>query len=410
MLPTYSLSGMTIVTPAEIIRNGRVKIEKNRIKSLGDAAKFNVELEAGTFCYPALINVHDHLRGYYLPRIGPQNGDYYLNWSYWERDLRSSPVLEERAKISVEQMYLLSAYKNLFSGVVTVNDHFPHEFNEPLIPLLPIRVINNYTLAHECSSFDLNWGDGIEIEHKRAVERGYPFITHLEEGFDEESQSGVDILERLNCLDDHDVLIHCIGFSDQDIQRVQRAGASVAWCPASNIFMFNITCKIRKMIAEGLNVCIGTDSTATGSVNLLEEIRFARYVYRRMYREELDGETLVKMVTVHPARAFWMQDKIGSLEEGKYADMLCIRPRESDPYEALVSARMEDIELMVQEGTPIYGDAKYEQLFQRRECDYTTVTVQGRKMCVKGDPAGLLERVRRAVGFKKVLDYLPLDG
>jgi len=133
-------------------------------------------------------------------------------------------------------------------------------------------------------------------------------------------------------------------------------------------------------------------------------------VYRRMYREELDAETLVKMVTVHPARAFWMQDKIGSLEEGKYADMLCIRPRESDPYEALVSARMEDIELMVQEGTPIYGDAKYEQLFQRRECDYTTVTVQGRKMCVKGDPAGLLERVRRAVGFKKVLDYLPLDG
>ena len=34
MLPTYSLSGMTIVTPAEIISNGRLKIEKNRIKSL----------------------------------------------------------------------------------------------------------------------------------------------------------------------------------------------------------------------------------------------------------------------------------------------------------------------------------------------------------------------------------------
>ena len=65
MLPTYSLSGMTIVTPAEIIRNGRLKVEKNRIKSLQDAAKFNVELEAGTFCYPALINVHDHLRGDY---------------------------------------------------------------------------------------------------------------------------------------------------------------------------------------------------------------------------------------------------------------------------------------------------------------------------------------------------------
>jgi hypothetical protein len=35
--------------------------------------------------------------------------------------------------------------------------------------------------------------------------------------------------------------------------------------------------------------------------------------------------------------------------------------------------------------------------------------VRGQAMCVKGDPAGLLAEVRRAVGFKKVLDYLPLD-
>jgi cytosine/adenosine deaminase-related metal-dependent hydrolase len=271
-------------------------------------------------------------------------------------------------------------------------------------------VINNYTLAHECSSFDLGWGDGIEVEHQKAVERGHPFITHLEEGFDEESQSGVDLRERLNCLDDHDLFIHCIGFSDQDIQRVRNAGASVAWCPASNKFMFNVTCKIRKMLSAGVNVCIGTDSTATGSVNLLEEIRFARRVYRHMYGEQLDARSLVEMVTSHPARAFWMQDKIGTVETGKYADLLCIRPRENDPYEALVAAEMQDIELMVQEGTPIYGDARYEELFRRRECDYTTVSVRGRKMCVKGDPAGLLENVRRAVGFKKVLDYLPLDG
>jgi cytosine/adenosine deaminase-related metal-dependent hydrolase len=276
--------------------------------------------------------------------------------------------------------------------------------------MLPIRVINNYTLAHECSSFDLNWGDGIEIEHRRAVERGHPFITHLEEGFDEESQSGVDILERLNCLDDHDVFIHCIGFSDTDILKVRDAGASVAWCPASNVFMFNVTCKIRKMLAEGVNVSIGTDSTATGSVNLLEEIRFAREVYRRMYGEELDAKTLMRMVTTNPAKAFRMHEKIGSVEEGKYADLLLLRARHNDPYEALVAAKMEDIELMIHEGTPIYGNGKYEELFRRRGCDYTTVEVNGLRMCVKGDPAGLLSQVRQAVGFKKVLDYLPFGG
>jgi cytosine/adenosine deaminase-related metal-dependent hydrolase len=174
--------------------------------------------------------------------------------------------------------------------------------------------------------------------------------------------------------------------------------------------MFNVTCKIRKMIEEGVNVCIGTDSTATGSVNLLEEIRFARYIFQRMYGQRLDAKILVNMVTTNPARAFWMQDKIGSVEEGKYADLLFIRPRESDPHEALVATRMEDIELMIQEGDPIYGDEKYEELFRRRGCDYTTVVVAGRRMCVKGDPGGLLQRVQQAVGFNKVLDYLPFGG
>lgn len=71
MLSTYSLSGSTIVTPERIIRDGTVKIEKNRIKSLSEDSKVDIELESGICCYPALINVHDHLRGDYLPRIGP---------------------------------------------------------------------------------------------------------------------------------------------------------------------------------------------------------------------------------------------------------------------------------------------------------------------------------------------------
>jgi 5-methylthioadenosine/S-adenosylhomocysteine deaminase len=410
MLLTYSLSGLTLVTPERLLTHSALKIERDRIKSLGKEAKHDLRLPSGTLCFPALLNAHDHFRGNYLPRIGPRNGDYYLNWSYWERDLRSSPVLEERAKIVVDDMYQLSAYKNLFSGVVTANDHFPHEFNEPFIPLLPMRVINDYTLAHECSSFDLKWGDGMEMEHRRAVERGCAFITHLEEGFDAESQAGVETLEAAGCLDGHDLLVHCIGFSDADIRKVRQAGASVAWCPASNLFMFNVTCKIRRMLRQGVNVCIGTDSTHTGSVNLLEEMRFARATYRRLYGEELPAATVTRMVTTNAARALWMSDEVGGIEEGKLADLLLLRPRAEDPYEALLAAQIEDIELLLQAGTPILGSARHEELFQRRGSSYTRVSVRGQAMCVRGDPGGLLRRVRQAVGFKKMLDYLPLDG
>lgn len=409
MLQNYSLSGMTLVTPDRTDGQGSVKIVRDTIAGLGRQAKFDISCPRPAYCYPGLINVHDHLRGNYLPRIGPPPGKYYLNWSYWENDLRAAQVIaEERAKIPVENMYRLSAYKNLFSGVTTVNDHFPHEFNEPFIPLLPIRVMNAYTLAHECSSFDLKWGDGIEIEHQRALKRNHPFITHLEEGFDEESQRGIEILEELGCLDEHDLFVHCIGFTDTDIRKCRKAGASVSWCPASNLLMFNLTCKIRKMLQQGVNVCLGTDSTATGSVNLLEEMRFARLTYRRLYGEDLEPEKIVRMVTVNPARAFRMQAKIGRIAEGMLADLLVVRPSQEDPYEALLAVQIQDIELLLLEGTPVFGSPEFEELFSLREVDYTRVKLNGHEKLVKGDPAGLLQEVRNAVGFKKILDYIPL--
>jgi 5-methylthioadenosine/S-adenosylhomocysteine deaminase len=396
MLTTYSLSGLTVVTPDTATAGTSIQVDQKKLGRIGGRSKFDVRFGDGFAAFPALINIHDHFNGNYLPKVGPPPGEFYLNWSYWDRDLKNSDVVKvERAKTSVEDRYFLSAYKNLFSGVVTANDHFPHEWNEPFISRLPMRLIRNYTLAHACSSFDLKWGDGFEIEHARARKYDFPFITHLEEGFDEETQAGIETLEAAGCLTDHTVMIHCIGFSDEDIQKVRRAGAHVAWCANSNIFMFNVTCKVKKMLDAGVNVSIGTDSTATGSVNLLEEVRYDRDVYRSMYGEDLPAKTLVNMVTVNPARAFRMQKETGSIAEGKLADVMVVRQRHADPWESLVAARTEDIALLIQ--------------FSGRGVPCTRITVRGRQMIVKGDPAAVLERVRKAVGFRKVLDFIPLD-
>ncbi|HPE36876.1 MAG TPA: amidohydrolase family protein [Spirochaetales bacterium] len=402
----YTLTNADIVTGAAVRKKGSVSVAGSVI-----AAKRNggpaLDLGGSSFVYPALINVHDHMRGNYVPRVGPKGDRFYLNWSYWDADLKSSPVYEERANLNVETMYFLSAYKNLFSGVATVNDHFPHEINDPFIPRLPIRVIKEYTLAHECSSYDLKWGKGIEIEHKMAQEKDWPFITHLEEGFDPESQDGISILERLGCLDNRDLFIHCIGFSDEDVAKTAKAGASVSWCPASNMFMFNVTCKIRKLLKAGVNVAIGTDSTHTGSINLMAEVKFARETYRRLYGEDLPAETLFRMVTINPARAFRMQDRVGTLDEGKKADILVLRARHDDPYENLARADMDDVEFLSVDGEPVYADERFAELMP--EGPHETVTVGGRAMSVKGTPLSLYRAVREAVGFKKKLGYLPFE-
>jgi 5-methylthioadenosine/S-adenosylhomocysteine deaminase len=405
---TYSLEGAALVTSRKALRKS-VKIDGRKIDAVGKTAPLNFAFK-DSFVYPALINVHDHMRGNYLPKVGPPAGTYYVRCHDWEKDLRASKlVAAERARVSEEDCYYLSAYKNLFSGVTTVNDHFPHKINEQYIPLLPIRVIRHYTLHHEPTSYSLPWGEGIEIEHQRARKLNQPFIIHMEEGFDAEYQRGLDLVEELECLDDHNVHIHCVGYSDADIAKTRKAGATVVWCPDSNMFMYNLTCKIRKIVEAGINVALGTDSTATGSLNLLEELRFARSVYRRMYGEEIDAKLLFDMVTVNPAKAFRMSREIGSLEDGKLADVLVAKQKDDDPWESLLKTEIEDIDLLVLEGDPVFGSKEHEDLFRLRKQAFTEITIRGREMLAKGDPAGLLKRVRDAVGFKKVLDFMPLD-
>ena len=411
MLSSYSVSGARVVTTNGPLDGVPISVKAEKLIHIGTASERDLRVGPGFTLYPALINVHDHLRGDYLPRIGLPEGMFYSKCADWINDLNASDVIAERGKLTEEECYFLGSYKNLFSGVTTVNDHYPHKLNDGFIPHLPIRVIQDYTLHHEVSSHSLEWGDGIKTENKRARKKNLPFIVHLEEGFNEDYQNGVEVLESLGCLEEHGVFVHCIGFSDEDIEKVARAGATVVWCPASNYFMFNITCKLKKLLERGVNVALGTDSTHTGSINLLEEMRFAQKIYRHLYREDLSGKALFDMVTANPARAFRMEGQIGSITEGKSADLLLLRTgSRKDPYDSLLAGDIEDIALLTLDGMPVYGDRRYKEFFELDDSDFSDILIGGTEKFVKGDPAGLLKTVRAKVGYPKQLDFMPLEG
>ena len=404
----YTLANGVIVSPGKKAHTGDLGVKGEKIASPGGTVKVN--LKGKSFVYPSLINTHDHLQGNYRPPVGPKKGSFYLTWLPWDNDLKASETFKERSNLNREDLYALSGYKCLFSGVTTVNDHFPHHFNSQILPTLPIRAIEEYCLAHESSSYDLKWGDGVEIEHERAVKNNWPFITHLDEGFDKEAMHGVDTMENLKILDDHCLFVHCIAFSDEDIKKIAKAGASVSWCGFSNMFMFNVTAKVRKMLKAGVNLTIGTDSSATGSANLLAEIKYDRKLYQKLYGEDLPAKKIFEMVTINSAKAFRMQNKIGTLEDGMLGDILVLKAKNDCPYENLVNSDMKDIELLTLAGKPVYGELRFLDLFDGKLPEgYTQIKVGNREMFVKGDPEGLYKEIRRKIGKKKVLDYLPFE-
>ena len=217
-----------------------------------------------------------------IPRSG--NGPYE-NWLPWDNDLKSAPVYQERQQIENRDLYLLGAYRNLVSGVTTVSDHIPHFVNQPFLDILPVKAIKEFALVHSIASFALTWGDGVDVEYQKAVENDIPFITHIAEGFDEETKNDLKVLDKKGGLGDHSVLVHGIAFSDADIDLIKKRDASVVWCADSNVFMFNKTANVKYMLDKGVNLCIGTDSPMSGGVNLLYEMKFDKSYYKRMYGE-----------------------------------------------------------------------------------------------------------------------------
>ncbi|HOK02804.1 MAG TPA: amidohydrolase family protein [Spirochaetota bacterium] len=402
----WLLSGAAILNPNEVAEKVNILIEDGVISLVSKKdLHSNISYTTRGIVSAGLINSHDHLLGTYYPKVG--NGPYE-NWLPWDNDLKSSPIYQERQQIENRDLYLLGAYRNLVSGVTTVSDHMPHFVAEPFYDLLPVKAIREYSLAHSVNSFALSWGDDIEREYKKAVEEDIPFITHIAEGFDSETQRDVETLDRKGGLGEHSVLIHGIAFTERDMDLIKKKGATVVWCGDSNMFMFNKTTNIKMLLDKKINVCIGTDSPMSGGLNLLEEMKFDKKLYKKLYGEELPDETIYRMVTVNPAKGFRLYDA-GTIKEGNVADLVVVRDRGGSYVNSVVSAGLKDIMLVVINGMPAYGDVEFAEVFDALGIKYQEIVLDGVEKVVIGDLKGLLRRISKAVGFKKEFPFLPVE-
>ncbi|XP_060085289.1 5-methylthioadenosine/S-adenosylhomocysteine deaminase-like [Ylistrum balloti] len=361
--------------------------------------------------YPGLFNAHDHLLGTYLPRVG--RGPY-LSWKPWDDDLKTSDLYQERSMLTNAHIYQISYYRQILSGVTTVCDHIPHIVHKDFLGGSFVRIIKEYCLAHEISSYELKWGDDHKVEIERAKKKNIPFITHLEEGFDEESKQGTEILHRKKGIFKNSVLVHCVSCSLEDIKLIAKQKASMVWCPNSNYYMFNQTAKIKDFIEQGVNVCLGTDSPMSGSVNLFAELQFAQKTYQKLYGSKISPKLLFKMITINPAKAFRLDQQLGTIEEGKLADILILKKsKEVDPYKKVVNANTEDIEMLWKEGVPLYfKEEYYSKLPKAILQNYEKVCLEskGGKITAYliGKPHLLKKKINESVNFKKELEFIPI--
>jgi cytosine/adenosine deaminase-related metal-dependent hydrolase len=157
------------------------------------------------------------------------------------------------------------------------------------------------------------------------------------------ARSPVELLEKTGCLDRSPLLIHCVRLDADDIATVARHGCTVAHCPTSNAKFGHGIAPVTELIAAGVTVGLGSDSVASNNrMDILEEARLAALMQRARHRSEraLTAAQALEMATIGGARALRIDDRVGSLEPGKDADLAAfsLEPARATPVGDIVAA------------------------------------------------------------------------
>jgi cytosine/adenosine deaminase-related metal-dependent hydrolase len=118
---------------------------------------------------------------------------------------------------------------------------------------------------------------------------------------------------------------------------------SVAHCPGSHQWFGHPPFPMEQLLARGVNACVGTDSLASAqagsTLDMFAELRLARQTFPR-----LSPETILKLATVNGAKAMQAVDRLGTLEPGRWADMIALKlsekPSQSDLYDLVIGGNL----------------------------------------------------------------------
>jgi len=174
-----------------------------------------------------------------------------------------------------------------------------------------------YREALECQA---EYGVGIHTHACEQKEEDDAVSAHF-------GRRSIAQLDHYGILGERTLLAHCVWLNDDEIRRIADTGTSIAHCPISNAKLASGVARVPEMLAAGITLGLGTDGpVCNNNLNMFEEMKFASLVQKatRLDATVLPAEQVLRMATINGARALGLDDRIGSLEVGKQADLLLL--------------------------------------------------------------------------------------
>ncbi|KAI1129092.1 metal dependent amidohydrolase [Nemania abortiva] len=211
-------------------------------------------------------------------------------------------------------------------------------------------------------------------------------------------------------------LVHALGLSPRDFDVVAARGAKVVWSPRSNVFLYGKTLNVSYLLDAGITVALGTDWLPSGSATMAREAVCAAAVAYEGFGTEIAPRTLWEMATANAAVVAGVEDRLGSLEVGKLADIVVFGGGERDgseavdPFAQAIFAPQERIELVLRGGKIILASSEIGDLAPEG-CEQVAFGESEKIVCVADELGSTFRELEESLQgvYPAVLPEIPLD-
>lgn len=363
------------------IRNGIILLNDNIIEFAGCRSDFvnrydisheEIESMTGYVVLPSLVNAHTHL---YFDSYADRSSSW-ANFPEW-----LEIAVRHRDGISTEEIantILLSAEKMYEGGVSLVGNICSDFFRDgDIVEKSVLRGVNYLEVAGFASETKTKLNETIDqlklnnnrggnfkyipsphsiyscdadtINRLKLLSEGtsLPFSIHLAESKEEtefisknsgklknflikrgipnnflkkEGLSPVKYLHSIGGLHRGMTAVHCVHVDDEDIEILSENSVRIVICPGSNRFLGSGTAPLQKFLNRGITTCIGTDSSASNEeLDIFREMRIIKEEHPTVHSSEI-----IRMATINGAESLGFDDRFGSIERGKQADLIAL--------------------------------------------------------------------------------------
>lgn len=391
-----------------VIKNGVIIVKDNKIVSVGKddllekySAKKIIDAKDGIIM-PGMINTHNHLPMIAFRGLGEEGIKNRL-FAYF------FPL--ESEKLSRDLIYKATIHGSIdmaLSGVTTYADMYYHmdEMAKATKEIGIRGVLGETVIKFPVVDAKTPYG-GIEYavkfieEYKNdelitpafgphapytvskeklqeidelSKKYNVPVMIHVGE-FDDENkrlnlkdETVVEYMDSIGVLNERVLLAHAIHLTENDLNIIKSRNASIAYNPMANAKGATGIAKAYEMINKEIKVGLGTDGPmSSNQVDLFRTLSYASSMQRLKYNDRtiMTPDTVLRMATIGGAEALNMDNRIGSIENGKLADIIIIETESPNmipnynPFATLVyQANSSNVSTTIVNGKIIVEDKK----------------------------------------------------